>query len=106
MTEKTINILGTEYKLTERCEDKNADGWAKFYKKEIQIKPKDQMLDGEESDEEEKIERQKEVMRHELYHCYLYEGTGMDYAYDENLVNFLAMSAPKIFKTFQELEIL
>ena len=30
----------------------------------------------------------------------------MDYAWDENLVNFLAMSAPKIFKTFQELEIL
>ena len=106
MIADTVNILGTEYKLTESCEDKNADGWAKFYKKEIQIKPKDQMLDGEESDEEEKIERQKEVMRHELYHCYLYEGTGMDYAYDENLVNFLAMSAPKIFKTFQELEIL
>lgn len=106
MIDKTVNILGTEYKLTEGCDDKTADGWAKFYKKEIQIKAKDQMLDGEESDEEEKTARQKEVIRHELYHCFLYEGTGMDYAWDENLVNFLAMSAPKIFKTFQELEIL
>ena len=61
MIDKTVNILGTEYKLTEGCDDKTADGWAKFYKKEIQIKPKDQMLDGEESDDEEKNARQKEV---------------------------------------------
>lgn len=106
MIDKTVNILGTEYKLTEGCDDKTADGWSKFYKKEIQIKPKEQMLDGEESDDDEKTARQKEVIRHELYHCFLYEGTGADYAYDENLVNFLAMSAPKVFKMFQELEIL
>lgn len=106
MTEKTVNILGTEYKLTESCEDKNADGWAKFYKKEIQIRPKEQMLDGVESEDEEKIARQKEVIRHELFHCFFYEGTGTDYAYDENLVNFLAVNSPKIFKMFQELEIL
>lgn len=106
METATVNILGTEYKLTEGCDDKAADGWSKFYKKVIQIKPKDQMLDGEESDDEEKNARKKEVIRHELYHCFLYEGTGMDYAYDENLVNFLAVSAPKIFKTFQELDIL
>ena len=106
MINKTVNILGTEYKLTEGCDDKTADGWAKFYKKEIQINQKERMLDGEESDDEEKTARQKEVVRHELYHCFLYEGTGMDYAWDENLVNFLAMSAPKVFKMFQELEIL
>lgn len=106
MIKNTVNILGTEYKLTEGCDDKTADGWAKFYKKEIQINPKERMLDGEESDDEEKTARQKEVVRHELYHCFLYEGTGMDYAWDENLVNFLAMSAPKVFKMFQELEIL
>ena len=64
------------------------------------------MLDGEESDDDEKLARQNEVIRHELYHCFLYEGTGADYAYDENLMNFLAMSAPKIFKTFQELDVL
>ena len=106
MIDKTVNILGTEYKLTEGCDDNTADGLAKFYKKEIQIKPKDEMLYGEESDDEEKNARQKEVLRHELYHCFLYEGTGMDYAWDENLMNFLAMSAPKIFKTFQELDVL
>ena len=106
MDDKTVNILGTEYTLTEGCDDKTADGWVKFYKKEIQIKPKGQMLDGDESSDDEKTARQKEVIRHELYHCFLYEGTGMDYAWDESLINFLAMSAPKIFKTFQELDVL
>ena len=106
MDDKTVNILGTEYTLTEGCDDKTADGWAKFYKKEIQIKPKDQMLDGNESSDDEKTARQKEVIRHELYHCFLYEGTGMDYSWDENLINFLAMSAPKIFKAFQDLDVL
>lgn len=106
MIDKTVNILGTEYKLTEGCDDKTADGWAKLYKKEIQVKPKEQMLDGAESEDDEKTARQNEVIRHELYHCFLYEGTGADYAYDENLVNFLAVSAPKIFKMFQELDIL
>ena len=56
-----VNILGTEYKLTLGCDDKTADGWAKFYKKEIQVRPKEQMLDGVESDDEEKTARQKEV---------------------------------------------
>ena len=106
MISKTINILGTEYKLTEGCDDKTADGLAKLYKKEIQVKLKEEMLDGEKSEDDEKTARQNEVIRHELYHCFLYEGTGADYAYDENLMNFLAMSAPKIFKTFQELDVL
>ena len=106
MLKKTVNILGTEYEITDSCDDKTADGLAKFYKKEIQIRPKDQKLDGEESDDYERELRWKETIRHELYHCFLYEGTGMDYAWDDNLVNFLVMSAPKVFKTFQELDIL
>ncbi len=58
------------------------------------------------STEEEKLARQKEVARHEIYHCALYEGTGASYAWDENLIDFLAMSAPKIFSIFQQLNLL
>lgn len=34
MIDKTVNILGTEYKLTEGCDDKNADGTPKIWEEE------------------------------------------------------------------------
>lgn len=105
MEKKTVNILGTEYVVEFNHEDKQSDGQAFFYKNKIEIKPTDGMLD-EELSVEEKGKRQKEVFRHELFHCYFHEAGNDTYAYDERLVDLLAILSPKIFKVFQELDIL
>ncbi len=105
MEKKTVNILGTEYEIIHDLESKVADGQAGFYRKKIEIKPLDKMLD-EDSTDEEKLNRQKEVTRHELWHCMMFEGGNEEYAYDEKLIDILAILSPKIFKVFQELDIL
>lgn len=105
MEKKTVNILGTEYAVRFDHKEKDSDGQTFFYKKEIALRPTEEMLDEDETIEE-KEERFKEVFRHELFHSFLFEGTGADYAYDENLINFLAVNSPKVFKVFQELDIL
>lgn len=105
MEKKTVNILGTEYEVEFNHEEKDSDGQAFFYKDKIKIKPKEKLLD-EELSEGEKEKRQKEVFRHELFHCYFHESGNDTYAYDERLVDLLAILSPKIFKVFQELDIL
>lgn len=105
MEKKTANILGTEYEMSFDLDSKETDGEAKFYGKKIDIKPLEKMLD-EDSTEEEKRNRLKEVIRHELWHCALFEGGAENYAYDEVLIDTLAILSPKIFKVFQELDIL
>ena len=105
MKDCKINILGTEYDFSVGYEDKTADGISRFYNKKISVRPIENLLDSE-STEEEKILRQKECARHEIFHCALFEGTGADYAWDENLVGFLAVNSPKIFKIFQEMDLL
>ncbi len=105
MEKKTVNILGTEYDISYDLESKEADGESGFYRKKIRIRPLEKMLD-EDSKEEEKLNRQKEVTRHELWHCMMFEGGNEEYAYDEKLIDILAILSPKIFKVFQELDIL
>lgn len=105
MAKKTVNILGTEYEISYKLYSKEADGEAKFYGKTIDIKPLEEML-SEDSTDEEKMNRMKEVVRHELWHCALFEGGAEAYAYDEKLIDLLAILSPKIFKVFQELYIL
>lgn len=103
---KITNILGTEYKIYSDLKNKNSDGECGLYNKEIHIRPIEDMLDGEPSSFEEKELRYKQVLRHELFHE-LFEESGIsEWAYDEKLVDFLAIQFPKIFKVFQELNIL
>ena len=103
--QKTVNILGTEYEVDFDFDSKEADGQAQFYCKKISIKPLEKMLD-EDSTHEEKMNRLKEVIRHELWHSTLFESGAEEYAYDEKLIDVLAILSPKIFKVFEELDIL
>ena len=105
MEKKTVNILGTEYEVEFDHNEKDSDGQAFFYKNKIKIKPTEKLI-YEELSEEEKEKRQKEVLRHELFHCYFHEAGNDTYAYNESLVDLLAILSPKIFKVFQELNIL
>lgn len=100
-----VNILGTEYNVFFDLQSEDADGEARFYKKEIHIRPVNKMLD-DGSSYEEKVHRAKEVYRHELIHCALFEMGADGWSRDENLASLLAINTPKIFKVFQELDIL
>lgn len=105
MQDCKVNILGTEYEIFFDLESEYADGEAKFYKKEIHVRPIDKMLD-KDSDYDEKVQRAFEVLRHEIFHCALFEMGADEWSRDENLINLLAINSPKIFKVFQELDIL
>lgn len=109
-----IDILGSIYtvyfvdKFPERLEEfeDNADGLCNRYNKEIFVKQcqdKDITKEGKERCE-------KTTLRHELFHAYLSE-SGLSanashcytsWAENEEMVEWFAIQAPKIFKTFQE----
>lgn len=105
MQDCKVNILGTEYDITMNCDDEDRDGDTNFYSKTIRIRPLENLLDKEATDTERK-NREKHVSRHKLYHSFLWEAGETELAYNEHLVDWLATMTPKIFKVFQELDIL
>ena len=55
---------------------------------------------------------QREILRHEIIHAFLYEsgldgssGYSENWAANEEMVDWFAIQAPKIFKVFRELEL-
>ena len=98
-----IDILGTKYTIKEvnRCiiEDRECAGSTDFETKEIRILKTTKLKNA--------------VVRHEIIHAYLYEsGLGSDsntsepWATNEEMVDWLAIQSPKIFKTFEKLGVL
>lgn len=63
------------------------------------------MLDSEATDYERAL-RFNEVGRHEIFHAFFDESGLEGYSEDEQLINWLAVQSPKIFKVFTELELL
>lgn len=105
--QNTINILGTEYKISdeENLARTNRDGECLVYAKEIHIRKTEDLLEDTANDEL-KSARKTEVLRHELWHSMFFHSGLEDYCDNEQLVDFLAKQSPKIFKIFQELNIL
>lgn len=113
MEDKSINILGTDFQIirqfqTENPKIENAYGICEHYSKKI-------VLDTFAAAKEdvmcvEKLEEfEKKVLRHEIIHAYLGESglrSNSDWAENEEMVDWFAIQAPKIFKTFTELGIL
>lgn len=98
-------ILGTEYELIrndETLKEINADGECRGYSKVIRIRPLNDMLFGDASDEE-KEKRYKEVLRHEIVHAFFNECGLDDYCNNEELVDWIAIQFPKMLKVFQEI---
>lgn len=111
MKNKKINILGTEYTISEknREEDKNlndADGYCDKTTKEIII-CKD--MDGTLKDMEW---FKNKVLKHEIIHAFLFESGLQEnfehprYGHDETYVDWFAVQSPKIFNVYKELNIL
>lgn len=89
MKDCTVNILGTEYRIYHRNEKEDCE-----------------LRDYE--------NYKKSVLMHEIMHAFLYEcgldscsgSTTCGWAINEEMVDWFSIISPKIFKVFQELDIL
>lgn len=106
--ERIINILGTEYTiLSKKYGEEDTDGETDFTAKQIFLREDNTYSVND------FLELQKKVLRHEIVHAFMYEsGLGFNWkhecesGHDETVVDWFAIQAPKIFKVFEQLEIL
>lgn len=118
MNDCKINILGTEYsiKIVDKYPEylsefeETADALCNSYDRTIFIKndiEKDTTDNGKER-------KNKKNLRHEIYHAFMYE-SGLSsntyghmgaWAEHEEMIDWHAIMAPKVFKVFQELDLL
>lgn len=107
---RTINILGTDIKVVfrEEKQDVKLEQLGGYFDSTenlivVKIPEKDEMSCGNLEN------HQKKVLRHEIIHAFLHE-SGLDWsasptecwATNEEMVDWLAIQAPKIFKIFRE----
>lgn len=108
MKSRSINILGTEYQIEIR-ESKNEgiDGFCDYTNRLIVVREDNYNKVGS-------FERlQNKQLRHEIVHAFMAE-SGLqsnwqhieEFGHDETTVDWFAIQSPKIFKVFQELDIL
>ena len=107
-----VNVLGTEYKIVKGVKEsddpklrRGGDGYCDFTTKKIVIA---EMIADDNTVEDMDCYK-KNVIRHELVHAFLYESgldTCSDWARNEEIVDWIALQSEKMFKVFEELEIL
>ena len=103
----STNILGTEYQIeyddlhNPLMLDKS--GLCNVYLRKIIIR-KPEVIFEEDATDDERFERVKEVLLHELVHAYSRE-TGTHYDDDENLVEWIAWLIPKIVASYEDVRI-
>lgn len=102
------NILGTTYKIKRKnLKNSNTDGWCDNTSKTIVIRKDNYNNVGN-------FEYlMKKQLRHEIIHAYLSE-SGLQsnfenctqWGHNETMVDWIAIQFPKIYKTYEELNIL
>ena len=100
-----VNILGTEYEIILDVEEKDypklkgLSGYTDFSIKKIIIR---KLIEDEASLEDLKY-YQREVLRHEIVHAFLYESgldSNSDFARNEELIDWIAIQFEKMLKVF------
>ena len=103
-----VNVLGTEYTLTEANEANdprlsNKDGYCDTSSKECVV---DEMnaASGDVDAKRNLPEYKKSVKRHELIHAFLFESglDGSSWAKEEEIVDWIACQFPKLLKAFKD----
>jgi len=106
-----VNILGTEYTVYLKTGDEcpkldaiNAGGYAEPFSKELYVRdvPREKEDPRNVTNIEESI---KGIIRHEMIHAFLHESglaVNSEWAQNEELVDWIALQAPKLFKAFKE----
>ena len=101
-----INVLGTEYTIFERKRRKDAllndkDGYCDDSVKEIVTA----RLEVDPDSKKDLGAVRKKILRHEITHAFLRESglsCNSEWAENEELVDWIAIQGPKIYKTWQE----
>jgi len=109
---KKVTILGQVYKIRECTEEEypklrisNANGLCECYSKEIVLDK--ETYESPDPKSYAKIDLwKKRLTRHEIIHAFFHESGMADYRDDEKIVEWLALQMPKIFKAFEQLEIM
>ena len=108
---KTVNVLGTDYKIFFRSindDDKFeiCDGYIDWTAKEIAVRVEKKKEMGNLKDMNVLI---KKVLRHEIVHAFLYEsglaecsGEVRQWAKNEEMVDWFARQGKKIYKAWKE----
>lgn len=111
---KVISVLGTDIQILFRKEEndqklKNCVGYLDSSKSWIVIK----ILEQDERSLGDLDKYQREVLRHEIIHAFLYEsgldacsGSSENWASNEEMVDWFAIQSPKIFKVYKEMGLL
>lgn len=108
MEKQKVNILGTEYTIEPReLKDEDIDGFTDNTSKLIVIRTDNV------NDVGDFHFLQKKQLRHEIIHAFMSE-SGLQcnwqhieqFGHDETTVDWFAIQSPKIFKVFQELDIM
>lgn len=107
---RIINVMGTDIRVEFRksADDKklsNADGYFDHSAGLVVV-----LIPEPDENTVENLERyQKQVLRHELTHAFLYEsglygssGSADAWASNEEMVDWFAIQSPKIFRVFQK----
>ncbi len=105
-----VNILGTEYEVLEQSEKDNPKlrecvGLCEQYSKKIVVNDMEN-LQSDIMTVENLNEYKNKVMRHEVIHAFLGESGlrhNSEWAENEEMVDWLAIQAPKLFDVFLEL---
>ena len=104
---KKVSVLGTGYRIIEdNCNNdpllKNSFGYTDYTSKKIVITD----FRNEEIEIEDVAKYRKQVIRHELIHAFLCESGLHEKCewHNEEMVDWLAMQAPKLQKIFKETE--
>ncbi len=116
-----INVLGTEYTIEihkisedEYMEKEHLSGYCGEESKLIVIADMSEKKYFPDMGEKEQESYRKKVMRHELVHAFLNE-SGLSanatvpdcaWAKNEEMIDWIAIQAPKLFKVFQEADCL
>lgn len=118
---KKVNVLGTDYTIRrvdsgqdEYMEKMHYGGYCDAGDLEIVILNLKSTKEWESCSDECIRRKENETLRHELFHAFLNEsGLQWDshtpdsaWAKNEEMVDWLAIQSPKIFKLFKELDIL
>lgn len=121
MQDCKVNILGTEYLIQKKkydeepaFEKRGIDGYCDSYQRLIVYCDLDSDKRWDDEPKETKRVCENQTIRHELTHAFLHEsglresthGIEHGWAQDEEIVDWFAIQSPKIFKVFQELDLL
>lgn len=112
-----IDILGTEYKVVQGSQTTfpelaDVDGYIDTSTKTIVVDDMKSIIN-EKGMKKNLEEHKKAIMRHEVIHAFLFESGLAEnsnasdaWAVNEEMVDWLAIQAPKIFSTFNKMNIL